>query len=386
MSKLRDSLDNLISKYEKQYQTHNRVEISKSALLHNFDLLKEVSGGLEPMPVLKSNAYGHGIEQVATALKERDFPYICVDGYYEYLQIRKVSDQPIIVMGSIALNNIPDLDFDALAFLVQDKEMIEALGKTGESIKLHLDIDTGMNRYGAHDEDLLEIFAVINEYPNLMLEGVATHFADADNPDDSFTQEQGRRFDSYVEQVREAGFDPQIIHAANSPGAPRQVSKYANAFRPGLAFYGLNPLKDEDTAGERFGNLKPALAMISTVTRVHDLHEGETVSYGRAYKADRGVRVGVIPVGYFEGLPRDLSSKAVLNSGDEDLPVLGRICMNHTMLDLSSTSVRLGDEVVVISSDPSAANSMANLCKLDNHFVYEDLVRIAEPIRRILVD
>lgn len=384
MTKFRKKLDSVSRFFASDYRTHNRIDISKSALLHNFDVLKEASGGLEPMPVLKSNAYGHGIELVAEALKERVFPYIAVDGYHEYLRVRRVSNQPVLVMGAIPSENISKLVYDKVAFMVQDAETVNAFGASGQDVRLHLDVDTGMNRYGSDISGLERILAAIKTHSNLHLEGVASHLADADNTAVEFTKEQGKRFDKALSHVFGAGFKPELIHISNSPGAPKKVSKYSNAFRPGLGLYGINPLTEGDAQQKTLAELRPALRFLSTVTAVRELEEGESVSYGRTYIAKKKSRIAVIPVGYYEALPRALSSKARLISKDHELKIAGRICMNHTMLEAQSAEV--GDEVEVIGGDSQKPNSAAELSKVAGMIPYELLVDIAVDTRRRLVD
>lgn len=369
------------------YKAHNLISISRSRLLHNFDLLQAQSGGLEMIPVLKSNAYGHGIEQVAEILKDRKFPYIAVDSYHEYRRVRAVSQQPVLIIGALDCAQIPDLEFDGTAVFVQDKATVEALSKAGQPINIHLDVDTGMNRYGARLDEVEELLEAIARHDSLQLAGVASHFADADNPDDAFSQSQAERFDSVVERVRARGFDPLWVHVANSAGTIKQFSKHANACRPGLALYGLNPLEGSDTHAETFGELQPALQFSSRIVRVRQVSAGESVGYSRTYVAREDMRIGAIPLGYYEGLPRALSSKAVLLSEDgHQLPVVGTVGMNHVMVDLGESGLDEGDIVVVMSAEKSAGNSVQSLADQSEMLNYEFLVHLSESTQRVVVD
>ena len=294
----------------------NRVEISRSALLHNLDLLAEKSG-LKQIPVIKSNAYGHGIEQVVKILKERDIPYVAVNDLTEVMRVQAISDQPVLIMGAIETDNLKTINCDKVAILIQDKQTLTNLSKLGKSIKVHLDIDTGMKRYGIDFEELDEYLNLIKSLPGIELEGLASHLVDGDAADTSVTDKQVKLFDQAVAKVLEKGFNPKFIHIANAPGFAKVNSKYANAMRPGIGFYGVNPLSEEDPMHDVMSGVQPALRLVSKITKVRKLKSGDSVSYNHTFTAEKDMTVGVIPVGYYEGLPRSLSNSGHLKYGDD---------------------------------------------------------------------
>jgi alanine racemase len=381
---IRASIDSFLGRFEQDFATHNRIEVSKSALLHNFDLFARLSGK-HVIPVLKGNAYGHGIEQVATALKDRKFPYIAVDGYFEALRIRKVSRQPVLIMGAIKPENFSKLTYDRFAFVVQDKAAIVALGKTGKKIAVHLECNTGMNRYGAESADMQKLTQLIQRYPNLTLEGVMSHLADSDGTDPETVSEAVEQFDQCVETVRKSGASPAVIHVAQTAGSLRAASRYANTIRLGIGLYGINPFSPGHPEFSKLDSLQPALRLVSTITKTIDLKKGDAVSYNYTFTAPKDMRIGVLPLGYYEGVPRALSNAGYIKYGEDFLPIVGRVCMNHTMINLDGSSTKPGDEVTVFSANPADKNSVGQIAATFGLFNYNLLTALSPDVRRKLV-
>jgi len=381
---LRQTLKHHLKQFTKEFKTLNRVEVSRAAILHNFDLLKTLSPA-EVIVVMKSNAYGHGLEPIAEILKDRSFPYIAVDGYFEALRIREVSPQPILVMGYIHPDNFRRIACEAFTFVVHDEATVMSLGSLGKQIKIHLELETGMNRMGVKEGNLPAMLNLIKRYPTLHLEGVMTHLADADNPVNSFTNQQVATFDAQIEHILAAGFTPTLFHIAQSAGSTKVSSKYANAIRVGIAVYGINPLTKDDVSYEKLHSLQPALSVVSTIVKVLELRAGETVSYGCTFTAKHPTTIAVIPFGYYEGLPRELSNKGVVRHADSTFHIAGRICMNHTMLDITGSTLQPGDEMTVISAKPKDANSIATLSSTFGLFNYSLLTGINENTRRVII-
>lgn len=382
---LRSTIDTFIRKFEKDFATHNRIEVSKRALLRNFDLFAELSGK-QAIPVLKGNAYGHGIEQVATALKDRKFPYIAVDGYFEALRIRKVSRQPVLIMGAIKPENFARLTYDRFAFVVQEEATIRALGTTGKKINIHLECNTGMNRYGATPEELKELTKIILSYPNLTLEGVMSHLADSDGTNEATVTNAVEAFDDCVEIIKDTGASPTIFHVAQTAGSLRAHSKYADTMRLGIGLYGINPFPPSHKLHGKLAGLKPALEFISTITKTIDLKKGQSVSYNYTFTAPKNMRIGVLPAGYYEGIPRALSNTGLVSRDDSYLPIVGRVCMNHTMISLEENEAAANDEVVIFSANPKNKNSVDNAAKNHGLFNYHLLTALSPDVRRVLVE
>jgi alanine racemase len=381
---IRKTVDALIGKLEKKYVTHNRIEVSRSALLSNLDLFADLSG-LLAIPVLKGNAYGHSVALVAKALKGQDLPYIAVDGYFEALRIREVSSQPVLVMGAILPENYKRMKYDRFAFVVHDAISIHALGKTGKRIKVHLEANTGMNRYGARPDELVRLTKLILTYKNLTLEGVMSHLADSDGDDPATVNVAVEQFDDCIDVIRKAGAKPTLFHVAQSAGSLKANSKYANAFRLGVGLYGVNPFPRNHKLHKKLQSLQPTLKLVSTITKIISLQEGDKVSYNYTFTAPKDMSIGVLPLGYYEGVNRALSNVGEVKVGKQFTPIVGRVCMNHTMINLDGLSAKVGNEVIVYSDDPIDGNSIDAIAYKHALFNYNLLTALSHDVRRILV-
>lgn len=383
---IRKSVDTLLRQFEDEFTTHNLIEVSRSSLLHNIDVFEKLSGK-QAMPVLKGNAYGHGIEIVATALRERAFPYIAVDGYFEALRIREVSNQAVLIMGAILPKNFAHMRYRNFSFVVSDIATIDALGKTNKPIKVHLECNTGMNRNGARPSEMPQLTRAILSHKNLALEGVMSHLADADGSNDITIDNAVIIFDNCVESVLTAGAHPSLFHIAQSAGSLRASSRYANAIRPGIGIYGINPYPYRHEQYETLhAQLKPALKMTSTVTSIIELEKGDKVGYNYTFEAPKKMRIGILPLGYYEGLDRRLSNVGAVRVGATFLPIVGRVCMNIAMVSLEDSEVMVGDRVVVYSNDPSDKNAIDSIARDYHLFSYGLLSSLNQNVRRKLVD
>jgi alanine racemase len=382
---IRSKANQLLDTLEHQFETFNTIEISKSALLNNFDFYAHLSG-LPVIPVLKSNAYGHGIKQVAQALASRTMPYLAVDGYFEALRIREVTAQAVLVMGAIAPANFKTIGLDNFSFVVQDAVTIEALGRRAAKVKIHLEINTGMNRYGVDCADVLKFVKIIGKYPNLEFEGVMTHLADSDGLDPRTIDQAVKLFDEAIDLILASGARPTMFHIAQSAGTPKVHSRHASAVRVGIGLYGINPLDLRDPLFAKLDSLRPALTLSSTITQIHELQKGDKVSYNYTFEAQAPLRMGVMPIGYYEGLPRALSNAGIVTVNTHPAPIIGRVCMNHAMISLEGTSAQIGDRIEIISNHPDDPNSIQNIARDHDLFNYQLLTSLSNDIRRQLVD
>ncbi len=382
---LRHTVNQLLRSFERPYETLNLIEVSRSALLHNYDLYAQHTG-LQVIPVLKANAYGHGIDLVARALKSRKLPYIAVDGYFEALRIREVSSQPVLVMGAIQPSNLQYVELKNFTYVVQNLASIEALGRRGAPVKIHLEINSGMNRYGIEPDQIPEFINHIKQYPKIKFEGVMSHLADADGLDPHTINAAVDIFDQAVDIILASGLKPTIFHVAQSAGSLKARSRHATAIRLGLALYGINPLDPADPHYQTLASLKPALRLTSTIAQTHDLKAGDKVSYNYTFTAPHAMRIGVLPLGYYEGIPRALSNSGHVTINGQTVPIIGRICMNHTIISLENSTGQIGDKVLMLSDDPAAINSVASIAYRHDLFSYSHLTSLSPDLRRVLVD
>lgn len=364
------------------YQTLNRIEISRTNIVHNFNQIKKMNPHLGIMCVLKANAYGHGLSQMAEILNDTTSFFLAVDGYFEASRIKDITKHKILVMGYILPENARLLDLKKCSLVVQDVPGLRALARLRKKANIHLELNTGMNRLGLQPDELPEYLAELGKHPQLNLEGVMTHLADADNINPGFTTKQTKQFDSFVEQILAKGFKPKYFHIAQTAGSTKVKSKYANSLRLGIGLYGINPLNPADPKYSSLSSLKPALGLKSTIIKTMELKPGEKISYNGIYSTDKKSRIGVLPLGYYEGMPRELSNIGIVTVGPAKLPIRGRVCMDHTMIDISGTNLKVGDKVTVISSDKSMPNSVENIAKQYGLFTYSLLTGLSESVRR----
>lgn len=367
------------------YKTLNHIEINRDRLLHNLTFLQKQHPNFSIIPVLKSNAYGHGLIQVSEILNSANCDLLAVDGYFEAARIRDITKHRILVMGYIKPENTKMLDIKKCSFVVQDTQGLQSLGSLKKTINIHVELNTGMNRLGLQPEELEQYLQILKKFPRLKLEGIMTHLADADNEiDDSYTNNQVRLFDSLVKYILNQGFSPKYIHIAQTAGSTKVNSIYANSLRIGIGLYGINPLAPQDKHFNDLNGLLPVLELKSTIIKTIDLKTGDKVSYNGIFTAPKPMRIGILPLGYYEGVPKELSNRGVVTNNNSILSIVGQVCMNHTMIDLNSTDLKIGDEVTIISNNPSQPNSIEQICKFKLH--NDSLMTgISSSVRRVIV-
>jgi alanine racemase len=368
------------------YKPLNSVEINREKLLSNLQLIKGQNPNMGIIAVLKANAYGHGLVEVAQILNSGDCSFIAVDGYFEAAKIRDTTNHPILVMGYIRPENARLLDTKHCSFVVQDIESLHALGKLGKVVKVHVELNTGMNRLGLQPDELENYLSELKKWPKLQLEGIMTHLADADNEyDDSYTIKQSELFDKLVEQILKMSLRPKFIHIAQTAGSTKASSKYANSIRLGIGLYGINPLSEKDKKYSLFSELKPVLELKSTIIKTMDLKKSDRVSYNGIFVVKAPAKIAVLPLGYYEGVPRELSNKGEATYGNHSLAIAGRVCMNHTMIDISGTNLKKYDQVTLISSNSNLPSSIKQICKNQGLFSYSLLTGISSSIKRQII-
>lgn len=359
----------MLSLLRSKYRTLNTVRVFKDALIHNLNLYRTLLPNQAICPVLKSNAYGHGLITVAKILEREKPEFFVVDSLYEAYRIKKAGVKtPLLILGYTFPENLSkkSLPFHFTAF---DMEVAEVLAKI--KVPVHLEIDTGMARMGFTLETLENNLGRMKEM-KLNIVGVFTHFADADNPENTeYNDMQLALFKKALNMVKKAGFEPKWIHAGNSAGSIKTKLPELNMARVGLSLYGISPLDDKDTWHPKLKELQPAMEIASSLIAIRQLKKGDKVSYGCSYEAPRDMTIGVIPFGYYEGLPRSLS-----NQGE----IVGRVCMNHTMIDLTGKKAEIGDEYLVYTK--KGQKSVREYAKKAKTISWELMVRIAESVKR----
>ena len=356
------------------------AEIDLDALAENVRALKRHVGvSVEIFAVVKANAYGHGSAQVAKAALEAGATRLAVHRAIEGVELRKAGiEAPILVMGYTPPDGANLVVAWRLTPSLMTLEFARALSArasaAGVLTPVHVKIDTGMSRYGLMPEEAPQFLQALRQLPGIYLEGVFTHFATADWSDQSYTRQQLEVFKEVLAALHRAGIQPPVVHAANSAATMRLPEAHFNAVRPGIAMYGLEPSGEWHPVFP----LKPVLKLKSRVSRVRWLPPGSSVSYGRTYITNRPTLAALVPVGYGDGYHRILSNRGAVLIRGKRAPLIGRICMDQFVVDVTSIEgVQQDDEVVLIGSQGQemiGAEEVAALAETINYEVTTSLL------------
>ncbi|MBP9702592.1 alanine racemase [Candidatus Woesebacteria bacterium] len=373
------------------YKVLNEITINKQALTNNYRYFVSENPQAKVAVVAKANAYGHGLEEIARFLDTNIHPpFICVDSLYEAYELLKLGiKNQILIMGYTNPENYAVWKKLPFSFSVFDKETLIALNKHQPGAKIHIKLDTGMCRLGLQPEELPELIKTLKTCNNLVVEGVFSHFSQADNPSKiTFTKRQIARFKMMAGELEAEGFEFKWKHIAASSGSSFLRDPYFNLIRLGLGFYGYTPFGPHTKEG-RHGrkNLKPALKLTTHIAQIKNVSLGSEVGYSGTYRTKQKEVLAIIPLGYNEGLTRRLSNKGSVTLVDNSVcQIVGNISMDMTTLRLPRGSkAKVGDEVVVISDIPSDLNSLSHHCQIIKDLEYSLLTGLHPSIRRRLV-
>ncbi|MBO4422973.1 MAG: alanine racemase [Clostridia bacterium] len=357
------------------------ARISASALENNYRLIEKRTGKPQ-ICVVKADCYGHGIE-CAGVFYDCGCRTFAVSGTDEALVLRGFFDNKgvhpdILIFGYVNPTDVPELIENDVTCAMFSREFALLCAENvpaGRRLKIHLKINSGMNRIGFSPAELDHaVYAA--SLPQLWCKGVFTHFACADEPGEEPTLLQIKRFDSALDHLRSAGIDAGTVHAFNSAAGIRFAPKY-DAVRSGIVLYGLDP-----SGCCRAEGLIPAMTLVTYVAQVHALPKGERVSYGWEFTAPRDMTLATLPVGYADGYIRAYK-KGYAVIGGKRAPIVGRICMDQLMVDVSGIdTVKCGDEAVMMGGDGVSADELASFADTIN---YEVTCLISKRVGRVLV-
>ncbi len=363
-----------------------RAEVDLDAIVSNArELAARVSAKI--LGVVKADAYGHGAVPVARALVERGGVFgLMVSLVEEGFELRRAGiGGPMIVMGGVYTGAHRDVLAHDLNPVVSEWSDVEAFARAAAAAntraRIHVKADTGMSRLGVRAEEIGPFLDRVLAQPAIELVGLCTHLASADDDDPTATKQQLARFDAALAVAKARGVRPEIVHAANSAGALRFPEAGYDAVRPGLVIYG---------GGEALGGPgHQAMRLVTAISRVAEVRAGESVSYGGLWVATRATRVATLPIGYADGYPRRLSSTIgrgeVLIRGRR-CPVLGAVCMDMTIVDVSSlpADVGIGDEVVLLGAQGDDRISAAELASRAGLIEYEITCGVSKRVPRVV--
>ena len=334
--------------------------------------------------VVKAEAYGLGATEVSRAARAAGAERIAVARVDEGVRLRRDGIRaPILLLAGFAPREADAIVEHRLTPTVVDVEgaftLARAAGRAGTVLDVHIKVDTGLTRFGAPPERVPDLVRLLRGLPTVWLEGLYSHYASADEPDRSFTEEQTRRLFEVVRAVEALGWRPSIVHAANSAAALREPTSWLHMVRVGIALSGHYPSADMPRSIE----LRPAVALRARLISSRDVEAGTTIGYGRTYVAQRRSRVGLVPAGYADGVARSLSNRGQMLIRGQRVPIVGRVSMDQCVVDLTAApDARAGDVVTAIGADGADAIALDEVATWSDTIVHEALCRIGPRVPR----
>lgn len=359
------------------------IEVNLKKLRNNFNTVKKAVGNkVKVIATVKQSAYGHGLIPVAQELTRLGVDSFGVGSIEEAVLLREHKlKQPILVLTAVLPAYADEFIRYGITPAVVDWEFAQKLDRAAARRKrispVHVKIDTGMGRLGLHYKDAGTFLQKIANLKNIFIEGIYTHFPSADS-DRKFTQEQIVTFDRFLNQLKKQNIRFQYSHCANSAGVFNYQQAHFNMVRPGLVLYGINPLSESSLAVE------PIISLKSKIVFIKNIKKGMSVSYGRTYVSPRDTRIAIVAVGYADGYPWALSNNATVIIKDKLFPLVGRVCMDHIMVDLGvHENIAVGDEVILIGESKNHAITPSDLASWAKTIPYEITTRLSLKLPRV---
>ncbi len=374
----------MIKKYSRIY-----AEINLDAIEHNMDeMSKMINNSTKMIGVIKTDGYGHGSVPIAQLLECKEYLYgFAVASPEEGFILRNSGiKKPIMVLGYSFPYAYEDMIQKDISFTVFRSDMAEEISKIAlkcnKIANVHIKVDTGMGRIGiTPNESGLAFVKNVSLLEGIKIEGIFTHFAKADEKDKTFTQEQLRVFTEFTNCVKEAGISYKIRHCSNSAGILEVKEANMDVVRAGISLYGLWP---SDEVNKESISLQPALSLYSHIVYIKEIEKGTTVSYGGTYVAESKRMIATIPVGYGDGYPRSLSGCGYVLINGTKAPIVGRVCMDQFMVDITHIpDAKEGDEVVLIGISDEEKITMEELGDISGRFNYELACDLGKRIPRV---
>lgn len=361
------------------------AEINLKNLDYNFRAVKRLVGSqVKVLVPVKSDAYGHGIVPVSKRLEALGVDYLGVARIDEGIVLRKAGIRaPILILNTVLEEEIkPVLDY-GLIQAICTRELALRLNKEAGRRKViapcHIKVDTGMRRIGVSYKDAYGFIKDLSGLSNIRIEGIFTHFPCADNKP-RFTLRQIKLFNKLIQRLEDEGISIPLRHASNSLGVINYPESHFNMVRPGLMVYGLYPKEGLSVS------LKPLLSLKTRIAYLKAVPAGSGIGYGHSYTARKDMRIATLPIGYGDGYPRSLSNKAHCLIAGRSASVVGRICMDQMMVDVTKIGkARIGQEVVLLGSQAGRHVSAERLARLAGTIPYEIACNLGRCVRRIYI-
>lgn len=371
------------------------TEVSLNGIEHNFKEIKKKIGDTKICCVVKADGYGHGAAEVAKEYEKLGADFLAVSNLDEGKELRDSGvSLPIVILGYTPALNASELaQFNisqAVYSLEYAKMLNENCKKSNVKIKMHLKIDTGMSRIGfmcqsfPRDDYSFEEIKQVCNLEHLQLEGIFTHFcvSDEDKEGREFTNKQYENFRSVVEKLDKMGIKPQIIHCSNSGAIEDYPETYCNMVRAGIILYGLSP---SQKLADRL-DLIPVMTLKTSVAHIKYIEKGATISYGRTFEANKKMKIATVPIGYADGYIRKYAKDGYMVVNGKKAPIVGRVCMDQTMLDVTEIeNVKIGDEVVVFGNGKKGEPTADSLAISADTINYEIVCLVSKRVPRVFV-
>lgn len=378
---------------ETDLEKHSRIraEIDLGAVRYNFAAMKaRLKEGTKIIAVVKTNAYGHGAVPIARMMEKEDYIWgFAVATTDEGVELRRAGiRKPILCLGFI----FPE-DYDILVSLQirpavfklsMARQLSEAAQRAKKSLPVHIAVDTGMGRIGYQvTEENADEAAKIAQLPGLKIEGMFTHFSKADELDKSYAALQEERYNAFADMLKKRGIKIPMKHIANSAAIMELPGAHLDAVRAGITIYGIYPSDEVDRSRM---DLRPVMSLVSHISYIKTVPAGSLISYGGTFVTKRESRIATVPAGYGDGYPRSLSGKASVLIRGRRAPIVGRICMDQFMVDVTDIEAEEFDKVTLMGRDGDEEITADELGGLSGRFPYELVCDISRRVPRVYLN
>lgn len=356
------------------------LEIDTKALQSNIKAVKnKLSEDTEIMAIVKANAYGHGMNRVAKEVLSAGVKHLAVATVSEGVKLRKAGIKaPILILGTVFKRQLATIIEYELIPNIYNYQMAKKLNSYGQEIEIHVKVDTGMGRIGILAEQAVAEIKKIAALENINLTGLFSHFAAADE-NDEYTMQQLEKFKTIINQLKAENIKIKNYHIANSAAIINYPASYFDLVRMGIILYGLYPnseLKDELS-------LEPVLSWKARIVNLKEVSAGTSISYGCTYTTDKATKIATLPVGYHDGYFRALSNQGRVICYGKKVPIVGRVCMDQFMIDVTGLKAKKGDVVTLLGQEGDVIITATDLAKKVGTINYEIVSRIGRRVPRI---
>ncbi len=366
-----------------------RAEIHLPSLKNNIRKIRNAIGtNVLMMGVVKANAYGHGLVEIAQQMVQNGVEYLGVGFVEEGIALRSAGiTSPIVVLGGVLGNQVQKFlafDFEiTVSSLELAKHINNEVARTnGRKARVHLKIDTGMERLGIHAENAVDFALAVSVLPHIEIVGIFSHLATSSGEDKQFTEFQLQRFFTAIEKIEQYNITIPLKHIANSGAVLEYRNSYCNLVRPGIMMYGVYP----SASAKRTIEISPVLALKSKIVYLKEVPANTSISYERVFFTKRISRIATLPIGYGDGYFRQLSNKAEVLINGKRFPVVGIICMDQLMVDVTDgDEIHVGDDVTLLGKDGDEEIPVVEIAEKVGTNVYEVLTNIAARVPRVYV-